>query len=58
MEIAGRFPGRVHSLVVHFFPVRTPSQTITCQTITLDLKAVNGLVAFHRPNLKKTTSLR
>jgi hypothetical protein len=43
-EIVGRFPGRVHSLVVRWFPVWTPSQT---QTSAIDLCGVNGLVAVH-----------
>ncbi len=52
-EIVGRFPGRVHSLVVRLFPVWTPSQT---PTVAIDLCGVNGLVAVHWPNLQKTTS--
>jgi hypothetical protein len=43
-EIVGRFPGRVHSLVVRLFPVWTPSQT---STVAIDLCGVNGLVAVH-----------
>jgi hypothetical protein len=50
-EIVCRFPGRVHSLVVRWFPVWTPSQT---PTVAIDLCGVNGLVAVHRPNLRKT----
>ncbi len=50
-EIVGRFPGRVHSLVVRWFPVWTPSQT---QTSDIDLCGVNGLVAVHWPNLYET----
>ncbi len=52
-EIVGRFPGRVHSLVVRLFPVWTPSQS---QTVAMNLCGVNGLVAVHWPNLRKTTS--
>jgi len=53
-EIVGRFPGRVHSLVVRLFPVWTPSKTKTYYAI--DLCGVNGFVAVHWPNLRKTTS--
>ncbi len=52
-EIVGRFPGRVHSLVVRLFPVWTPSQTHTT-VIVIDLCGVNGLVAVHWPNLFET----
>jgi hypothetical protein len=45
-EIVGRFPVRVHSLVVRLFPVWTPSQTHTT-VIVIDLCGVNGLVAVH-----------
>jgi hypothetical protein len=47
-EIVGRFPGRVHSLVVRLFPVWTPSQT---PTNVIDLCFMNGSVAVHWPNL-------
>jgi hypothetical protein len=49
-EIVGRFPGRVHSLVVRLFPVWTPSKN---QTFSIELCGVNGLVAVHWPNLRK-----
>jgi hypothetical protein len=54
-EIVDRFPGRVHSLVVHWFPVWTPSQT---QTSAIDLCGVNGLVAVHWPNLFETRQVQ
>ncbi len=52
-EIVGRFPVSVHSLVVRWFPVWTPSKT---HAYDVNLCGVNGLVAVHRPNLRKTTS--